>query len=502
MPKAFRVIFLGIAFITVSALSFSLFWYLDSRAVKQPAEKKTESPAVAEDTSENEDLASQAELATSTDSTTASTTPAEQSPEDMFTSTTTNTGPEIPVEQYWAFGNLNGLKLYVNNTDRNVIYALDDKGKIIWQIWGKDFGFEKFEIRLKNERLFVSAAVNGARYPTRGLWVIDGDGKLAWKYEFYGYLDMPEMIITDSNLVLLENRYSQPAPGGNVLRAFDIVTGKIAWSHGPKDFYGHYNFLQDNGNIFSKSGGLGSGRFTHQYELNAKTGAILSHKIIVDDNEKAALNHTNLIQTYKQLIFDVLAKKISLVKYSDVNQIYWTLSEDSELYKLVVAHQTDNLRIAILGSIIHTEEQGATSSVSHVFSLGNGAFMWKKDFSSDKLDGIMQVWEVGGTLGIRLDHRTSCSEFCDTCPEGQMVCVDEGPSAECSVCRQNEETAVGYVETGIRTFNVGTGDLLWEYASKTDSFWVSAISAGKSTVSVSLSDTKTITLDAKTGKVK
>ena len=231
--------------------------------------------------------------------------------------------PEIAVNEYWDFSGqkmatFGGLKLYVNNTDRNVIYALDDRGKVVWTIWGKDYGFENYEIRQVNQKLFITALYKDelGNY-LQTLHVFDDRGKLAWKQTFVGGATMR---VADGNTVILENSASTPCNTGcgaicmegsenacseNAIWAFDLNTGKVIWKNSTPNYHGTVESIRD-GKILSHSGGEGVGQFKFDYIIDLKTGtfeqatAIVNYRELGQDSKTLFFNPANRQLIYRE----------------------------------------------------------------------------------------------------------------------------------------------------------------------------------------------------------
>jgi len=378
--------------------------------------------------------------------------------------------PEIPVNEYWDWGEFNNLHLYINNTDKSIIYALDDTGKIVWTIWGKDYGIDGFEIFRKQDKILIKDTfVDELKTSWSILWVFDGNGYLKWKHSFKGYFDLPQILITADNKIITENRSDNQcnAGCGVICRddlknychetqtwAFNFENGKIIWRNNTPNYYGHYLELGENGKFVARSGGIGAGRLIHEYVVDANTGIIESQKVSVDDRE---FNQDK----ENALTFDLNAKGIYLHKrWTDEKQ--WTLNEQSFLYKWAHDHLNGEYKTVILDDIILSYgviEDGKTDLFA--FSKENGKLLWQKQH--DTTDFRISPFKINskeGVLLFNLSYISRCSNVCEQC--SGWICFDKSNADECQACQETDKARSDYVQSAIWAFDVKTGDIIWK----------------------------------------
>ncbi|MDO8618181.1 MAG: hypothetical protein Q7N87_04850 [Candidatus Uhrbacteria bacterium] len=413
-------------------------------------------------------------------------------PQVSSTASTSTEGlfaPEIPINEYWDYANLQGLRLYVNNTDRNVIYALNDRGKIAWVIQGKDYGIDGYEIRHSNHQLFLTGShwdsLKG-HYST--LWVFGMDGKLRWKHLFDGYLDMPKMLLMDS-LMILENSSMNTCDRGcgitckkqveteichsDALWAFDVDTGRLVWKNTTRDFYPWLLERASDGNIVTRSGGVGPGRWRHDYTVSSTTGVIKSHSAIVNDVEFG--------QDRKHLIWDENAQTVALtMPYSSTT--YWTVKRSHPLYKLVLKGKTTGLEFYVLDDLIvarlHVKE-----GIMYGINKMNGKILWTKNFDSPQWSS-WKFKTLNQTMVMEMTHHSRCVDICDTCPKNSSICFDTAEPKECTVCKGKEESAPGYSRMQIWGVDAKTGNVLWKFNGEKNYLYIDALDKDRGTVTI------------------
>lgn len=378
--------------------------------------------------------------------------------------------PEIPVNEYWDWGEFNNLHIYINNTDKNIIYALDDTGKIIWTIWGKDYGINGFEIFRKKDKLFIKDTfADELKTDWSTLWVFDGNGQLKWKHTFKGYLDLPQMLVTANDNLIIENRSDNQcnAGCGIICRedlknychetqtwAFNIDTGKIVWRNNTPNYYGHYLELGKNGKFIARSGGIGAGRLIHEYVVDANTGMIESQKVSIDDRE---FNQDK----ENALTFDLNAKEVYLHKrWTDEKR--WSLNEQSFLYKWIYDRLNGEYKTVILDDIILSYgviKKGQTDFLA--FSKENGKLLWQKQY--DTTDLIISPYKIATrdeVLLLNLRYVSRCGNVCQQC--SGWVCFSKSDTDECKVCQEKDKARADYVQSAIWAIDVKTGDVIWK----------------------------------------
>jgi len=394
------------------------------------------------------------------------------------TTTETMYQPEIPINEYWDYAVLNGLHIYVNNTDRNVIYALDEHGKIAWTFWAKDYGLNGYEIRHTDRYIFLTGSTGNW---SAQLVVLGVDGKFRWIHSFEGYLDMPKMLITSSNMLVLDENNSGPCDVGcgilcgnkpssddycesGALWAFDLDTGRVVWKNTTRDFYFYIQSELPDGRVQSTSAGVGPGRWSHTYVVSSTTGIIEEHSAIVNDVQFG--------QDNKQLVLDENRQTISLTDYYSTTT-HWTVHAPNPLYDLIQDKgQKTGLKIYVLKDIILADLGGPGNLTWMTYGIDkqNGKILWSKDF--DSVNGISSSWKtIDGVLLFIQEHLSACEEICRTCPKNAWVCADVPPSAECDACQKKEQDAPGYWQGRVWGVDALTGKTLWTFASKS---WASA----------------------------
>ena len=373
--------------------------------------------------------------------------------------------PEIPVNEYWDFGTLDGLHLYVNNTDRNVVYALDDSGKIVWTIWGQDYGWHGFQISMTENHLFIHNPAQDDDLEV--LRVFDADGRLAWQHTFYGYLDIPQMKIINGETVILENRASTTCNKGagilaehqeltdnctkHELWAFDLHTGNVLWVNNTGNFYGHYMNILPDGNISSNGGGWGG--FNYHYVVASTTGEVLTfsaefEKLVYNENEQT-LSYVPNYQWYNP----------------DANSADWTLPANNYLFQLIKKHLYDyDLKVRPAGKILLLKEVlDDGSRLTHAVDVKTGKILWEKVFSQGDMDYFYLTAKDDLVL-LRMDYISQCSEVCEAC--SGFICIDKNQNDDCIKCREDEVNASGYVKTRILAIKPDDGSILWHYDTK------------------------------------
>lgn len=394
--------------------------------------------------------------------------------------------PEIPVNEYWHFSeqrgdNFGGFQLYINNTDKNVIYALNDSGKIAWTIWGKNYGFiSSPEIRQVRNHLFITAMSHDKlKNYINTLWVFDENGQLAWKQVFVGYIDMPQMHIIPKGYVILENRSTQSCDSGcgilcsekpenkcgeNSIWAFDINTGNVIWKNTTRNYYGTYFDSVNDEELIAHSGGVGAGRFLHTYVIDSETGVFTKHYINLVDAEKSEDNSFTLIYNH-------IAKKISLVKTAG-NGFYdfqstmalWSVSAGSSLYDLTDKHIDDGqLAFRTLKKLILAYELDTAGNViTYAFSRENGKLLWKTDLDSKEFQVHTQQ-SFDNTIVFVMNYKSVCSYGC---PHDSWVCIETDEMARAyNDCRTAEMKKDGFNSNEIIGVNAFNGKIIWRQLS-------------------------------------
>ncbi|MFA6053638.1 MAG: PQQ-binding-like beta-propeller repeat protein [Methylobacter sp.] len=377
--------------------------------------------------------------------------------------------PEIATNEYWDYGTLNNLKLYVNNTDRSVIYALDPQtGKIVWTVWGKDYGINGFEIRMSHDHLFISSSTGDKDYA--GLWVFDKNGRLAWNHPFLGYLDMPQMLFIPEDKVVIESRSDTDSclKGCGILCkgtkppeswctthelwAFDLNTGKVMWVNRTATLYNMYLGLDEANNITASGGGWGG--FNHAYTLDPKTGEVLTHVATLEEN---GINNLKLFE------YNQNAQTVSYVyNQYPARVVKWQLKPGDGLYKLVSEHADYNkLRFLALENtllVIETLENG--SNLTYGVDAKNGKILWSADLDSGRYS-LSHARENGDVLLLDLEYISTCKKECDTCVS--WICVDTEPTKECKACETKEQSAPDYSPSQIWSVNRQDGSINWKW---------------------------------------
>jgi outer membrane protein assembly factor BamB len=388
---------------------------------------------------------------------------------------------EIPINEYWAFGKIGDLSLYVNNTDRGVIYALDKNGKIVWQVLGADYGFPgsgkigygSYQIRLNSDHLFVTrTSEDKLKNDWTTLWVFDGAGKLKWTNNFYGYLDMPLMLVTPQRYVVLQNRnWSVPAETGcgvmctkdssvlkneSAVSAFDLNTGKIIWKNtspiGGRFVYNEKRKSLDvNGNC-DKS----------DYTVDIENGTITSY-------ERGILCFRNKANSFARLAFVPASQSVQVQQESGQQWTFVSRLENKDLYQYIkgIAAEGSTFYGCTLGVdaiACESSNQGAFSL--DVFSLNTGKRFWTLNNLESRPSLLttrtersgMNKLEVDGKLFVEIFPKYDCAQYCNA-PCTTFVCEDKGAESEPAACMK---CARDYSMKGeLRAYNINSGELLW-----------------------------------------
>jgi len=406
--------------------------------------------------------------------------PASSTPQAPASLTVSNTetapayNPEIPINEYWDYALIGDLHIYVNNTDRNVVYALGPTGKIVWTFWAKDYGFNGYEIRHNDRYFFLSGYAKDALGNIFApLAVLGVDGRLRWLHLFDGGLDMPAMLITNSNALIIDNYDNGQCDRGcgvlcsnkkssddycrnNALWAFDLETGRVLWKNATRSFYfGRQSELPD-GDLESRSGGIGPGRWVHTYVVSSTTGLITAHRAIVSDREYG--------QDRKQLHLDENAKTIFLTDYSSTTT-HWTVHAPDPLYELIQDKgQKTGLQIYILNDIILANLGQDNNWTTYGIDKSNGRILWQQDFDSAHWGSFYWRTDDGVLLFIQT-FRSACEEICRTCPKNSWICADVPSLPECKVCQAKEQGTPGYTAARVMAVDAHTGAQLWKYGA-------------------------------------
>lgn len=377
--------------------------------------------------------------------------------------------PEIPVNEYWDRGEFNDLHLYVNNTDKNVIYALNDYGKVVWKISGEKYGIHGFEMTFFEDKIFIKDSAmneNGERWNMA--WVFDGDGELNWKHTFKGYLDVPQARVTVDNYLILENRSNNKCNTGcgvvckeelqgycyeSNTWAFDLDTGKVMWRINTPNYFGHYLQLAEDGKILANSGGIGAGRLQHSYVVNNKTGVIESQVVSIDDRE---FNQDKV----NALTYDLKAKQVYLHERWTDNRV-WTLGADSSLYNHVVENLNGEYVTLILDDGILSRRRVGSQEYLKFFSKENGSLLWEKKYETTDL-GIYssKIGTQDGMIFTSLYYISPCKSVCESC--SGWICIDKMNNEECKECRQKDEARSDYLPSSIWALSTLDGSIQWE----------------------------------------
>lgn len=422
--------------------------------------------------------------------------------------------PEIPVNEYWDYAQIQGLHLYVNNTDRSVIYALDDKGKIVWTFWAKDQGFNGFEIFRGGKYLFLKTSMDDVldQYFERIL-ILGLDGKVRVNQTFEGYVDLPKLLVMESqDIAVLENRSGGICDqGGGILTqgkpeeycsagalwAFDLKNGRLLWKNATRTFYPYIQEELPDGRIKSYSSGVGPGRWAHTWVVSSTTGVIEEHQARVNDLENAQAPGVLTLDENKQTIsFDGAGTGTA-----------WTLPSTHPLYSIIADQgQKKGLIIRVLDDIILANLGGEGDWTTYAIDKTNGDIKWKKDFASQNWESM--DWQSHkGVLIFKQAYRSSCEDICRTCPKYSWICADIAPPKECASCREKEQDDPTYANNKVLGVDAASGKGLWEVVSKKGTIVISGYRgiAREITDAIGIdvytgNDQEHLDLDIKTGK--
>ncbi|MFH0928683.1 MAG: hypothetical protein V1821_04405, partial [bacterium] len=377
--------------------------------------------------------------------------------------------PEIPIEQYWDFGKMGENKLFVNNTDRNVIYALNPSGKIAWQIWGKDYGFDRgyggYEIRLIDNRLYITDRhTDATKNQWTYLWVFNSDGQLIWRQNFAGGLDMPQMhFLSDGKTIILENRSSgrECHQGCGVLCsqkpemtcdesatvALDGDSGMIIWRNNASDYQGWALSVSPEDKITSRGGGWGYEEL--EYVLDGSTGVVESAKAVFGVTYKLPEGSVEFLENKKTKI---LAKDTAL-------------SEEMARVAFTATAQAELLPSGILVRVIRGERAGQMS----MFSKEDGRLLWKNTLENIQ-KGTSQPFDIFQSgqaviFEVRFPVFAKCDQYCAASSQcSGHICIDSDPSEDCARCNLGVMNAPNFVPEAILAVSVKDGSLLWKHA--------------------------------------
>lgn len=378
-------------------------------------------------------------------------------------------GPDIPVHEYWDYAKIQGKHIYVNNTDRNVIYALNDAGKIQWVIWGKDYGFSRFEIRIKKNYFFVtSGVVNKIGKDELHLWVFGLDGKLRWQVPFLRGADIPQMQVTEDNKVIIAVRSQKdcglPSCIFFEIQAFDLDSGTTLWRSSDQ-LHSNYLSLKDGEKTLeASSGGIGMGRFIFNYSLDTATGLVNNFEVRATDREYS-------LDT-KELVYQSDSDQL-LYRTSWTTNTLWFLKAGDPLFDLVKNNLNGEARITVLRSIILTQQKIDKVLLLQGFSKVDGMFLWKKELPLDAVDAPISVRGEKDILVLNI---------------------------QCSKCKPPEDDHSGFLYTteiwGVSELN---GQTIWKY--KNPRSWAGTINPETNVIAVYYPQGE-ISLDLFTGTVK
>jgi len=412
--------------------------------------------------------------------------------------------PEISVNEYWDWGEINNLHLYVNNTDTSVIYALDDSGKIEWEIWGKDYGFDTFEIRKEQDNLLITDSFNDELGTAWSVFLVfNVDGTLAWKHTFKGYLDLPQMLVTPDNYLILENRNDNQCNAGcgiicedaylnfcheSNTWAFDFNSGKVMWRNNTRNYYGHYLTLE-NRKIVARSGGIGHGRLIHEYIVDSSTGIIESQTVIMNDREFS-------IDKENALVFERDNKHIYFQNILD-KQNAWSLDDESDLYKWAEGHLSGGYKTLILNDIILSYSKNFFTDkkvMMYAWNKSNGEYLWKHIYEVSAFD-LFNPIDVDNIVLFNLKYISPCKDVCEQC--SGLICFDRYDTEECKACEEEDEARDDYVKSKVWAIDTNSEKVLWEK----DNAWFSEVNEDDQVIAnIKTEDgQKEVKLDPKTG---
>jgi len=375
--------------------------------------------------------------------------------------------PEIPVNEYWDFGTLEGNRLYVNNTDRNVIYALNpDTGKIVWTIWSKDYGFERFQIKMIGDRLFVKGG--STDNDIERVLVFDEHGQLRWSHNFLGYVDIPQMLVGNGRVILESRTTTDDCLKGcgilcqgtkppeawcttHELWAFDMSTGDVLWVNRTATLYNMNMGFQSDGNIRATGGGWGG--YNHAYTIDITTGEVLTRVSTLHDRNQ---------DSGAGLVFDQNAQTVSFTP-ADNQPATWKVDQHSPLYKLISEHADVNGLRLYMGSrtflLIETKDDDSVQT--YAVNAKNGNLLWSKDLDGKRFR-LELFRETADALVIQMGYMSTCNYLCDTC-KGSVICIDEAPPKECTNCRKKEEADPNYSPVNIWSVQRSSGGVNWKW---------------------------------------
>lgn len=285
--------------------------------------------------------------------------------------------PEIAVNEYWNVKNFPNRHVYVNNTDKGVIYILDDAGKKLGEFWAKNYGFPGgFEIRFFEDAegpvIFISNYFNKK---TRLLAFDPIAVKFLWQKDYIGYLDLPQVQQLDKYNLLFEN---YGADSVNHLSRINIRTGKNIWElNDPNNFGIYYSKLNNPNELLVRSGGIGSGRWHFTYILDTVAGKFTSEFAAIDDQELAGATANKTMK----LLWYPPEKVINLIN-TDSHEILWSAHPGDEFYDTALSGGPGKMAFYIYKNVILSERVENKTIVIRVFDINTHKLLWKTTTST------------------------------------------------------------------------------------------------------------------------
>lgn len=404
--------------------------------------------------------------------------------------------PEISINEYWDFAKLPNRRIYINNTDRNVVYILDDKGKIVNTIWGKDYGLKYFEPRLvqeKNTRPLLLLRKNEDKVG-RVVVVDPISGKVLWHTVFDGYFDGPQMQVLSGGTWIMES-YGGSKQGVHV-RGVNSETGAIKWEIVEPNYFGQYwnNYKMPPGQYSTNSGGVGRGNWKFHYvvqvEANSSTpaGTVLSRDIFINTSKETSAN--------LKLKWNIDQKQISLSGLVDDTQ--WSVKPGDKLYDIVASRSYGAAEIIVYPTTILVEyyDEKKGLRVWDVFSTEDGSFLWHKEFVENDYFVYSTSELVGVLITIQI-KKTSCDNVCaqDVC--SGFICIAQPVKAECQQCHTQEVSEPGYIGARLQAFYSLSGNQMWMYGAK--SFFLRRFNTAENIIEI-LENEELVVLNPLTGE--
>ncbi len=388
--------------------------------------------------------------------------PPVKSPEINVISATST--PEIAINEYWNYAQFPNRHMYINNTDKDVVYVLDDAGKKVGEFWAKDFGFPGyFEVRQYKDAAGPIVVLSSATETHDGLMLaIDPiTPAVLWHKKVSGSFDMPQVRVLKDGSILLEN-YGKD-PGVNIAN-INIRTGISKWEISDPNYFGIYfnDYEMPPNQMHVFSGGVGQGNWQFTYVLDTEIGKIISEFASLSSLSDG---HANADPT-KDLVWHPTEKRIDFVERK-TNSVYWSATKGNALYDLLSTNGPGNTQISIFPNIITAIHHENNKTTLNVFSNTSVKWLWARNFGSGGND-LSYIDSYKNFIITTEQKPSKCASICEQNICQGFICLDVPPSNSCLACRADEKKEFDHSDYGYVAYRQDTGEIVWSYFTMLD----------------------------------